>query len=206
MLPGSLPPWWPSREPSVAASARDPDTGSLPAKSITSSCFCLALRGSLGPSPRPLLGFGSSLPSLLPRLYPAARQWLPRVTAVSQPPAWVHRPWVGGVGGGRLGKEPESGGTDGRYPVGSRGFGGEGRREQLSPLILKRSPSPRDVGLWGVTCGTRDPGLPREARRVRALGRLPRERWGRSRHSATFLGTLTQRSSSGSLLPAGRVV
>lgn len=203
MLRGSLPPWWPSREPSVAASARDPDTGSLPAESITSSCFCLALRGSLGPSPRPLLGFGSSLRSLLPRLYPALAA---EGHGGSQPPAWVHRPWVGGVGGGRRGKEPESGGTDGRYPVGSRGFGGEGRREQLWPLILKRRPSPRDVGLWGVTCGTRDPGLPRKVRRVRALGRLPRERRGRSRHSATSLGTLTQRSSSGSLLPAGRAV
>lgn len=149
MLRGSLLPWWPSREPSVAASVPDPDIGSLPAASITSSCFCLAPRGPLGPSPRPLLGFGSSLPSLPSRLYPAALLWLPRVTAVSQPPAWVHRPWVGGVGGGRRGKEPESGGTDGRYPVGSRGFGGEGRREQLRPLILKRSPSPRDVGLWG---------------------------------------------------------
>lgn len=148
---------------------------------------------------------------LLPPLPPSPP--LPRSSALaaeghggSQPPAWVHRPWVGGVGGGRRGKEPESGGTDGRYPVGSRGFGGEGRREQLWPLILKRRPSPRDVGLWGVTCGTRDPGLPRKVRRVRALGRLPRERRGRSRHSATSLGTLTQRSSSGSLLPAGRAV
>lgn len=202
MLRGSLPPWWPS----VAASARDPDTGSLPAESITSSCFCLALRGSLGPSPRPLLGFGSSLRSLLPRLYPAARHWLPRVTAVrSHPPGFTDPGW-GASGEEDGGKEPESGGTDGRYPVGSRGFGGEGRREQLWPLILKRRPSPRDVGLWGITCGTRDPGLPREVRRVRALGRLPRERRGRSRHSATSLGTLTQRSSSGSLLPAGRAV
>lgn len=64
MLRGALLPWWPSREPSVAASVRDPDTGSLPTASITHSCFCLALRGSLGPSPRPLLGFGSSLSSL----------------------------------------------------------------------------------------------------------------------------------------------
>lgn len=123
LLRGSPPPpRWPSRAPSVAASVRDPDTGRLPAASITSSCFCLALRGSAGPSPRPLLGFGSSLPSL-----PSPP--LPRSSAVA---AAGH----GGFTATRLGSQTLGGGRRGRelgegagigslptgcYPVGSPG-------------------------------------------------------------------------------------
>lgn len=42
-------------------------------------------------------------PRSLPRLYPDAPQWLLQVTAVSQPPAWVHRPWMGCRAGSGVG-------------------------------------------------------------------------------------------------------
>lgn len=96
-----------------------------------------------------------SSPSL-PRLYPADRQWLPRVTAVSQPPAWVHRPWAGGVGGGSRGKEREWGGY---RQEGFRGLRREGRLEQTSDP--EEEPKAKGLRTLQVTCSARDP---REAR------------------------------------------
>lgn len=200
------PPRWPSRAPSVAASVRDPDTGPLPAASITSSCFCLALRGSAGPSPRPLLGFGSSLPSL-----PSPP--LPRSSAVA---AAGH----GGFAATRLGSQTLGGGTsgeeaggrsgnwestDGALPRGVPRLQAGGRAGVDAASDPEGEPEAEGRRTLGVTCGARDPGLPREVRGVRALGRFPCKYWGRSRRSTTSLGTLTQRSPPGSRHPRWQV-
>lgn len=196
LLRGSLPPRWPSRAPFVAASIRDPDTGSLPAASITSSCFCLALRGSVGPSPRPLLGFSSSLPSLPSPPLPRS----PAAAAAGHGGFAATRLGSQTLGGGRWGRE-----TEGRSGSGSgeatdrRDLEAAGGREGWSRrLILKRNPKPGDIGPCGSPAA---PGilLSREGPRCE----IPCELSGRSRGSTTSLGTVAYLSSPGSSHPAG---
>lgn len=175
--------------PSVPSSFRYPDTSPLLAASITSSCFCLALRGSFGPSPPPLLGFGSSFPSLpslpLPRRSTVAAAGHRGVAATRLSSQTLDAVQGGRRGLGSRGKKRES--ADRRYSGGSRGLRKKERLEQTVPPRLKR---PGDIGLAGhlPRPGARTPED--KGRWCEGAGRLPRERCSTPRRSTTSWGTV----------------
>lgn len=61
---------WPSARPPQPRATGTGKPSSSPAAPITSSCFCLALRGSVCPNPRPLTGL-HLLPPLPPLPFPS---------------------------------------------------------------------------------------------------------------------------------------
>lgn len=118
--------------PAAGSSGRGWETRSLPGGPITSSCFCLAPRGSVCPNPRPLPRVPPS-PSPSPPPPPPSSAATRLVPAAAQSRARVLSSRLGGTGtgGGSPRIEPESpGGFEPTQGGWRKAVGGEIRRPE----------------------------------------------------------------------------